>query len=149
MTMGPVFPNLVKIVKDIITGLGLTAYTDEQAQDAIGTSLVDSSTIDFTYDDATPFIGATVVPDSSTQRIEITKNSGAIIGIRKQLNFIEGSGVTLTITDDSGNNQIDIAALCAVIAGGTFGGFEARRLLLDYYDNLVTDGNGNALQDIP
>ena len=142
MTMGPVFPNLVKIVKDIITGLGLTAYTDEQAQDAIGTSLVDSSTIDFTYDDATPFIGATVVPDSSTQRIEITKNSGAIIGIRKQLNFIEGSGVTLTITDDSGNNQIAIALAAS-------GGFEASRLILDYYDNLVTDGNGNALQDIP
>jgi len=39
-------------------------YTDEQAQDAIGTILADSGTIDFTYDDATPSITA-IVKDSS------------------------------------------------------------------------------------
>lgn len=38
----------------------VSAYTDEQAQDAVGTILLDSSTIDFTYDDATPSITATV-----------------------------------------------------------------------------------------
>lgn len=37
------------------------AYTDEQAQDAIGTILTDSATIDFTYDDATPSITASVI----------------------------------------------------------------------------------------
>jgi hypothetical protein len=30
------------------------AYTDEQAQDAVGTILADSATLDFTYADATP-----------------------------------------------------------------------------------------------
>lgn len=46
------------------TGATLSAtvsgYTDEQAQDAVGTILLDSSTIDFTYDDATPSITAIV-----------------------------------------------------------------------------------------
>lgn len=37
------------------------AYSDEQAQDAIGTILTDSSTVNFTYDDATPSITASIV----------------------------------------------------------------------------------------
>lgn len=36
-------------------------FTDERAQDAVGTILVDSSTIDFTYTDATPSITASVI----------------------------------------------------------------------------------------
>lgn len=36
-------------------------YTDEQAQDAVGTILLDSSTINFTYNDATPSITADVI----------------------------------------------------------------------------------------
>lgn len=36
----------------------VTQYTDEQAQDAVGTILVDSSNIDFTYNDGTPSITA-------------------------------------------------------------------------------------------
>ena len=35
-----------------------TGYTDEQAQDAVATILVDSAEIDFTYDDVTPSITA-------------------------------------------------------------------------------------------
>lgn len=42
------------------------AYTDENAQDAIGTILVDSATIDFTYTDATPAITAGVKASSIT-----------------------------------------------------------------------------------
>jgi hypothetical protein len=41
-------------------------------------------------------------------RIEVVRNSGAIVGTRKQLNFIEGNNVTLTIADDAVNDQIDI-----------------------------------------
>lgn len=43
-----------------------TWYTDEQAQDAVGGILVDSSTIDFTYSDATPSITADIINDSVT-----------------------------------------------------------------------------------
>jgi len=37
-------------------------YSDEQAQDAVGTILVDTTSVDFTYDDATPQITAVVLP---------------------------------------------------------------------------------------
>jgi hypothetical protein len=37
-------------------------YTDEDAQDAVGGILTDTSTIDFTYDDDTPEITADVIP---------------------------------------------------------------------------------------
>lgn len=41
-----------------------TSYTDEQAQDAVGTILVDTATIDLTYTDATPSITAAIVAGS-------------------------------------------------------------------------------------
>jgi hypothetical protein len=44
----------------------ITQYTDELAQDAVGTILLDSGTIDFTYDDTTPSITAIVKPNSIT-----------------------------------------------------------------------------------
>lgn len=53
-----------KYVDDAIIGGGW--YTDEQAQDAVGTILVDSSTIDFTYNDATPSITGSVIDWSIT-----------------------------------------------------------------------------------
>lgn len=37
-----------------------TPYTDENAQDAVGSILLDTTDIDFTYDDATPNISATL-----------------------------------------------------------------------------------------
>jgi hypothetical protein len=83
-------------------------YTDEEAQDAVGGILTDSATVDFTYDDTTPAISASVIDNSSVQKIEVTKDSGAVIGTRKQLNFIAGAGVTITVTDDPTNDQIDI-----------------------------------------
>lgn len=43
---------------------GGTSYTDEEAQDAVGTILTDSSEIDFTYNDATPSITASIVAGS-------------------------------------------------------------------------------------
>lgn len=36
-------------------------YSDEQAQDAVGTILQDTASVDFTYDDATPAISANVI----------------------------------------------------------------------------------------
>jgi hypothetical protein len=43
-----------------------TVYTDEEAQDAVGTILVDSSSINFTYTDATPSITATAIFGTTT-----------------------------------------------------------------------------------
>lgn len=51
----------------------ITQYTDELAQDAVGTILTDSNTIDFTYSDATP----SIVADVKTQ-MSITSDSSGI-----------------------------------------------------------------------
>lgn len=47
-------------------GAAPATYTDEQAQDAVGSILTDSSTIDFTYNDATNSITASVIDGSIT-----------------------------------------------------------------------------------
>lgn len=43
-----------------ITPVGGSGYSDEQAQDAVGSILLDSATIDFTYDDAANSMTAAV-----------------------------------------------------------------------------------------
>jgi hypothetical protein len=52
--------------KVLINDLGITGYSDEQAQDAVGTILGNTSTINLTYADATPAITADVNDGSIT-----------------------------------------------------------------------------------
>jgi len=48
-------------VRDKIEAMASGLYSDEQAQDAVGTILVDTTTIDLTYNDGTPSITAAIV----------------------------------------------------------------------------------------
>lgn len=59
----------------------LDAYTNEQAQDAVGTILTDSSTVDFTYNDGANTISAAVIPAgiSHTAIADIGTNTHAQI----------------------------------------------------------------------
>lgn len=54
------------------------------------------------------FRGKQVIPPAPPSTITVRKNSGADIGTRPRLNFIEGLGIVLTILDDGINNEIDI-----------------------------------------
>jgi hypothetical protein len=46
---------------------------------------------------------------NSTARTAVRKNTGGVdVGSRRRLNFIEGANITLTITDDSGAEEVDI-----------------------------------------
>lgn len=56
------FTGVVVLDTDDISEGSNLYFTDERAQDAIGTILVDSSSIDLTYNDGTPSISATVLP---------------------------------------------------------------------------------------
>ncbi len=51
-------------------------------------------------------------------RITVRKNGGADVGTRRRVNLIEGSNVTLTVTDDSANEEIDVT-ITASGSGGT------------------------------
>jgi hypothetical protein len=64
-------------------------------------------------------VGVDVNNNTSTQKIEVAKNSGANIGTRKQLNFVEGANITLTIADDAINDQVDITIEASGGGGGT------------------------------
>ena len=48
---------------------GVSQFSDEAAQDAVGSILVDSNSIDLTYDDATPEITADVKVDDTTVQV--------------------------------------------------------------------------------
>ena len=50
----------------------------------------------------------------------IVKKAGTIIGTRRKLNFIEGTNVTLTITDDAANDEVDIT-ITSSGGGGSWG----------------------------
>lgn len=47
------------------------------------------------------------------------KLSGVLVGRRKDFNFIQGANVTLTVADDSANNEIDITIAAAGGGGGS------------------------------
>jgi hypothetical protein len=38
----------------------------------------------------------------------VRKNTGSDVGSRRRLNLIEGSGITITVTDDAANEEVDV-----------------------------------------
>lgn len=53
----------------------------------------------------------------------IIKKAGTLVGVRRRLNFIEGTNVTLTIADDSVNDEVDIT-ITAAGGSGSPGGLD-------------------------
>ena len=51
--------------------------------------------------------------------VTVRKNSGADIGARRRLNYIEGANVTLTIADDPTDQEIDVTVASAVGASAS------------------------------
>lgn len=51
----------------------------------------------------------------------IIKKAGTLIGVRRQINLIEGSNVTLTVTDDSVNDRVNITIASSGGGGGGTG----------------------------
>lgn len=45
---------------------------------------------------------------NNNARVAVRENSGADVGERRRLNLIEGANVALTVTDDAGNEEIDV-----------------------------------------
>lgn len=56
--------------------------------------------------------GYTPDPDAVT-RVNVRKNSTGSVYSRRRLNLIEGGNVTLTVADDSGNEEVDITIAAA------------------------------------
>lgn len=56
--------------------------------------------------------------DTQIQKVEIGK-AGSLIATRKRINLIEGTNVTITVADDSVNNEVDVTINSTATGGGT------------------------------
>jgi hypothetical protein len=50
-------------------------------------------------------------------RIIVRKNSGANVATRRRFNLIEGTGIALTVADDSPNEEVDVTIAASLVAG--------------------------------
>jgi len=95
-----------------------------------------------------PFVGGDLL--DATARVSVSKNSGAIVGTRRELNLIEGANITLTIADDAVNEEVDITIAAAGGGGGgdlsqwfkasdpdSFKGTHPSMQLLDAVENTI------------
>jgi hypothetical protein len=67
------------------------------------------------------------------------KYNGSAVGTRKSINFIPGSNVTLTVTDDSGSDEVDVT-IASSGGGGASGGTE--------YTVTTTNASGTVIATI-
>lgn len=111
-----------KSTTDLSEGTNLY-FTDERAQDAVGSILNDSATIDFTYDDVTPGITAIVIDASisaaklATDSVETTKIKDANVTSAK----IAADAVNDTHIDfGTGANQVSAVDLPLADAGAYY-----------------------------
>lgn len=95
-----------KYVDDTVLSAG--GYTDEQAQDAIGTTLLDTAEINFTYDDITPSISAVINNNSVSNSKLLNVSQNTIKG-----RILTGSGVVQDLT------AADVRAIINVEDGAT------------------------------
>lgn len=57
-------------------------------------------------------------------RVAVSENSGATVGTRRRINFIEGANIALTIADDAGNEEVDVT----ITGTGGAGSFSATQV---------------------
>lgn len=96
-----------KYVDDSIASISI--YTDEQAQDAVGNILVDSPTLAFDYDDATPEISADVLdsPLLGGQNSAYYRNRANHTGTQSADTIVDGTtNKVFTATDETKLNHI-------------------------------------------
>jgi hypothetical protein len=117
---------------DIAEGANLY-FTDERAQDAIGTILVDSATVDFTYNDGTPSITASVKNNSIDENMLTASVAGD--------GLAGGNGTALSVNVDNSTIEINTDTLRIKDAGVT-----AAKLATGVADqSTITGGAGSAL----
>ena len=138
------------------------AYSDENAQDAVGTILTDTATIDLTYTDATPSITANVINDSITyQKIQNvttdrllgrdTSGSGDVeeLTVGNGIEFTGTTGIqastrtlsTVTTAVTINNTTAETTIFSYTIPANTVG--SAGRLMLDLYSTFLNNSGTN------
>lgn len=82
-------------------------YTNEQAQDAVGNFLVDTATIDFTYNDAAPSISAVAITQMSitSDALGLKLSGDSAAPGNTQLYGTDGAGVKGWYAQPSGSGS--------------------------------------------
>lgn len=99
-------------VTSILAGSGITVssptgdVTIGLDYDAVGGMFTDNSQVTWSY--AAGVISASISDYSSTQNIAFIQNSVTNIGVRHGINIIDGTGVTVTMTDQPVFGQVDV-----------------------------------------
>lgn len=87
-------------------------------------------------------------------RVAVRKNTGAVVGTRRQMNLIEGANVTLTVADDAAGEEVDITIAATGASGyGTVqeeGTSLTQRATMNFIGGGVTaaDNVGNTRTDV-
>lgn len=89
----------------------ITQYTDEMAQDAVGTILTDSAEIDFTYNDAGPTITASLIAGSIDEtKLDASVNASLDLADSALQNITglidDGTNITITGTGTAGDPYV-------------------------------------------
>lgn len=67
-------------------------------------------------------LSATLADNVTTQKVEVSRNGSAALGIRKRINFVEGTNVTVVVNDDPANECVNVAVTATGGGGGGTGG---------------------------
>ena len=78
----------------------------EAIQDIVGALATDTTTLNFTYDDANGQLTASVIDNTSIQKSIF--HDGSTSSTRKEGRFVDGPGINVVVADDSSNDRANI-----------------------------------------
>jgi len=82
------------------------ANVQEALQDIVGALATDSSSVDFTYDDANGTLTAAVINNTSIQKS--IYHDGTTSSTRQEGRFVDGIGINVEVADDTANDRANI-----------------------------------------
>jgi hypothetical protein len=89
-----------------------------------------------------------VVPNSTTQRVEVAK-ANTLIAARKQLNLIDGTNLTWSISDNPGSDRLDVQASVSLPSGGGYATVQDEGAVETARTTLNFTGGGVSVTDDP
>jgi hypothetical protein len=119
-----------------VEAVTLKDYFGENA----GAVIQETATIDVTYNNDNTQVALDVIPDTTTQRVNVAK-AGSVAGTRSTINFVDGALISTTVADDNANGRVNVT-----IASSGIGAVTSLTTTGTFYDlvkQVVTNGNGS------
>jgi len=91
-------------------------FTDERVDDRTAALIQNGTGLSWTYDDGGNTLTGNVQDNTTTQRVQVGE-AGTVAGTRQEINFIEGTNITLTVADNAGQDRVDVTINSAAGSG--------------------------------